>query len=549
MTARFWTNVGRLIALGLLVVALVPATAGAASFQRVGPAPGGGDLAVVKGVPHVAWAAGDGVHVAKLTAGNFWQTVGAPIRHASGAAVSSPSLTSDANGVLWIVWLEKDSDGVDQARVAKFANGSWQEVVGGARPINNQYPRDYGPLGAIEPQIAISNGRPYVAYIQDAPVEYLLEAVRLSDDGTKWEHIPPKFGDRPGHPRLAVSGGHLYLAVTDLFGPGVFVYRLNDAGTGWGDATIIEADARNQFLGDIGDVAGAPVVGFHRRVGDGDTREFGVETLGADGSWSELGAPWGQTIDFSTADRQSVAGDGSTPYVSAISRDVESGPRHVIVARYTGGAWESIDSPSDPAADATSAFLAPGSSGGMWLLFSQSSGGTTTYYLDTLGATLPADGNPNGPPEPPTPPPAGHCANAIQGTSSADRLRGTHLGDSLSGLGGNDTLLAFAGSDCLYGGSGADYLSGAAGNDYLSGGPGGDELRGGDGNDDMNGNSGNDVIVGGRGEDAIDAGSGNDRIYVAAQGADIVDCGPGRDTVYISRIDGVRNCERVVLKR
>src|SRR5204862_3787535 len=110
MTARFWTNVGRMAGLALIAAVLVPAMASAASFQRVGPAPGGDDLAVIKGVPHVAYAASDGVHVAKLTSGNVWVQVGGAIRHASGFAVSSPSLTNDANGVPWLVWLEKDSD-------------------------------------------------------------------------------------------------------------------------------------------------------------------------------------------------------------------------------------------------------------------------------------------------------------------------------------------------------------------------------------------------------------------------------------------------------
>src|SRR5204862_32113 len=209
------------------------------------------------------------------------------------------------------------------------------------------------------------------------------------------------------------------------FGPGVFVFRLNDAGTGWGDASVPEADARNQLLGDIADLSGAPLVGFFRGTGDSGSYEFGTETQAADGSWSELGSTWGQTTDFGTADRQSVASDGATPYVAAVAQSA-SGPHRVVASRYTGGVWEALDSPSDAGADATSAVLQPGSTGGMWLVFGQSSGGTTTYYLDTR--------------------------------------------------------------------------------------------------------------------------SGSGRVYVAAQGADLVDCGPGRDTVVISRIDGYRNCEKVIIR-
>jgi Ca2+-binding RTX toxin-like protein len=278
------------------------------------------------------------------------------------------------------------------------------------------------------------------------------------------------------------------------------------------------------------------VLGYSvRSFADGTTTLF-AQALGSDGTWAQLGS--GIASSGTGVDPQGVAGDGSVPYVSGLRGG------ELLVSRFAGGSWESIDSPS---ASATSALLEPGSTGGVWLLFGESSGASTTYYLDTLGATLPADGGPV--PGPPEPPPSGHCARTINGTAGNDRVTGTHLGDSLYGFGGNDALLAFAGSDCLFGGSGNDYQSGAAGNDFLSGGPGNDELRGGSGDDDLNGGSGNDVIVGGRGEDTISAGSGNDRIYVAAQGADLVDCGPGRDTVVISRIDGYRNCEKVIIKR
>jgi hypothetical protein len=548
MTARFWTNVGRLIGIGLLLAALVPALASAASFQRVGPAPGGDDLAVINGVPHVAYATGGGVRVSKLTTGNVWVQVGGAIRHTNGAAVSSPSLTSDANGVPWIVWLERDSGGINQARVAKFTNGSWQEVVGGAKPINTDYGHpDEGPLSAFDPQIAIVNGRPYVVYIQDSPVEFILEAVRLNDAGTAWQHVAPQSHGRPAHPRIALSGGRLYLAVEDALVPGFYMYRLNSAGTGWeglGNGTDIY-----QQVGDIADVGGSPVIGYSaERTEDPQGTELRAQVLESNGQWTQLGAAAFSSGDYSTVDPQGVAGDGDVPYVSGLFGS------DLAISRFVDGGWEPIDSPS---ANATSALLQPGSTGGVWLLFGESSGGTTTYYLATLGATLPAGDDPNpgpgpgpspGPPEP-TPQPTGHCVKTINGTAAADRLTGTHLGDSLFGFGGNDTLIAYAGSDCLYGASGNDYLSGGKGNDFFSGGSGNDRLSGGDGQDDLNGNAGNDVISGGRGEDAIAAGSGNDRVDVTQQGADLVDCGPGRDTVVITPIDGYRNCEKVIIRR
>jgi Ca2+-binding RTX toxin-like protein len=254
----------------------------------------------------------------------------------------------------------------------------------------------------------------------------------------------------------------------------------------------------------------------------------------------------------STSDRfdfnpQGLAGDGAVPYTAALFGSSPS--RKVLVSRYGSGSWEGVPSPGDPAQDAISAQLAPGSTGGVWLLFGQATGSSKSWYLDSLGASIPAaggngSGTPSGPPEPAS----GLCANSIQGTASADTLFGTSRSDSISGLGGNDILHGYAGSDCLYGGGGNDLAYGGRGNDFFSGGPGNDRLYGGPGNDDLNGGAGNDRIVGGRGGDQIDAGGGNDLIYVARDGADLVDCGPGRDTAVISLEDGYRNCERVILR-
>ncbi|MEA2440982.1 MAG: hypothetical protein QOH76_2406 [Thermoleophilaceae bacterium] len=537
MTARFWISVRRTTGIALALLILIPAAASAASFQRVGQAPGGDDLAVIKGVPHVAFAAADGVHVSKLTSGNVWQPVGGTIRHTGGAVVGSPSLTSDPNGVPWVVWTEVDSSDTAQARVARYVNGSWQEVVGGARPINaSQNPPDV-PDSAFDPQIAIFGRRPYVAYIQDTVAEFTLDAVRLSADGSKWEHIAPPQISRPADPRIAVSGGHLYLAAEALFGPDIFFFRLNDAGTAWDE---VGDPSGYQILGDLADVGGAPVLGYFGNPADESPLGLRAQVLGANEQWSQLDSAAATANGDEIFEPESVAGAGSVPYVSALAGPDES--HRVIVSRFAGGAWEALASPSDAGADATNAVLAPGSTGGVWLLFGQSSNGTTTYYLDTLGAKLPAD-NPGGPV------PSGLCANVVNGTAFSDRLFGTRRSDGIFGRNGNDTIRGRGASDCLYGGNGKDVLYGDRGNDFFRGGAGSDRIYGGPGNDDINGDRGNDRIYGGNGNEAIDAGRGNDVVDIARHGTDVVECGRGRDTAVISLEDGYRNCERVIVRR
>ncbi len=170
----------------------VPATTG---WQRVGgAAPGGDDLAVIGGVPHVAWTDQAGVHVSRLDyAPGPWQPVGAPFRHAPGSAgaVADASLTSDPAGHPWIAWTEVDGADIRQARVARFDGTAWHEVVGGARPINPTVPAGYEQYNqASHPQIAFYQGVPYVALVHDGPQARQTYVARLKADGSAWKPVP-----------------------------------------------------------------------------------------------------------------------------------------------------------------------------------------------------------------------------------------------------------------------------------------------------------------------------------------------------------------------
>ena len=186
------------------------------------------------------------------------------------------------------------------------------------------------------------------------------------------------------------------------------------------------------------------------------------------------------------------------------------------------------------------------------------------------------------PPPPPGPPPPapsaeaylgpqetstlapGACAGDMVGTPGNDLLTGTPLGDNLLGLQGDDILKGGLGDDCVFGGLGSDRLSGAQGDDRLFGddsrrGVGGDDrisgnagddlLVGGSGNDRLSGGAGEDRLTGGPDRNRLLGGSGNDRLNARNGSFDRVNCGRGRDVARVDRVDRVRGCERVRVRR
>src|SRR6476619_5771535 len=114
------------IALVCAALAAVPASASAAEWQRLGPAPGGASFVVVAGKPYVAYTSAKGVRVAKFTGGSKkWTKVGGPVRHSSSNGVGDPALVGGPHGKLWLAWAEGPGPGGRQVRVATFAKGKW----------------------------------------------------------------------------------------------------------------------------------------------------------------------------------------------------------------------------------------------------------------------------------------------------------------------------------------------------------------------------------------------------------------------------------------
>jgi hypothetical protein len=565
--------------LGALTAALAPAAASAApDWQPLadppradvfGPAPEGPDqsysFTLASGVPTVAYVSFAGIRVAQATPdGASWEQVGAPIRHALGPVqVYEPSVAADPDGDLWVTWTELAGNGIRQARVARFDGTSWNEVVGGDRPINIDVDPRRGPSSAYEPQLAFFGGTAYVVYSQDNPAEIVLGAVRLKTDGSAWERIDPPATTRALRPGAVVSGGRLYASALEGLAGGAYLFRLNSAGTGW-DRLGGDGPSENQGgrFGGVADLGSRPGLLFASPVYEDSIfagLSLDVFDLDSAGAWQSLGGgPLATSASYAITPESLKALDG-VPYAAWLQGD--EGSRSLEVAAQEDGTWNQLPSPSGTASDAVFARLATGDTGVFLMWAEEEASGLAVHVAqlaepaevpptDGGGGTGGDGGTPGGEPEPgPVPEPTGHCSNAIKGSALGDVLRGTRRSDSISGLAGNDTLYGFGGNDCLFGGTGSDTLSGGDGGDTAFGGQGADDLLGGSGADDLNGGAGKDLIIAGTGRDEVGGGSGNDRIHVRGGGSDLVACGSGHDVVWVDRSDATRGCERILVMR
>ena len=182
-------------------------------------------LADVGGVPHVAWQESDGtndeIRVARLNStGTDWEEVvggASPINKADDKSGHEPSL-ANVGGVPHVAWWEATgaTDFNDELRVARLnsAGTDWEEVVGGANPINHSTNRD-----AREPSLASIGGVPYVAWPEHDLTNGEIRVARLNAAGDDWEELVG--GDSPinhdaqqdaEEPSLASVGGVPHVA-------------------------------------------------------------------------------------------------------------------------------------------------------------------------------------------------------------------------------------------------------------------------------------------------------------------------------------------------
>ena len=201
-------------------------------------------LAAVGGVPYVAWSEYDGtnyeVRVSRLNAaGTAWeQVVGgpSPINHAANRHGSEPSLAA-VGGVPYVAWSEFDGTNYE-LRVSRLnaAGTAWEQVVGGPSPINHATDRD-----AHGPSLAAIGGVPYVAWYEFDGTNYEVRVSRLNANGafeqvvggaSPINHADSRYAFSPS---LAAVGGVPYVAWSEFDGTNteVRVSRLNESGTAW----------------------------------------------------------------------------------------------------------------------------------------------------------------------------------------------------------------------------------------------------------------------------------------------------------------------------
>jgi hypothetical protein len=287
----------------------------------------GASLAAIGGVPYVAWHENDGtnteIRVSRLNAaGTAWeQVVGgpSPINHDNNRSAREPSLTA-IGGVPYVAWHEDDGTNTE-IRVSRLnaAGTAWEGVVGGPSPINHDSNRS-----AFAPSLTAIGGVPYVAWDEDDGTNSEIRVSRLNAAGTAWEEVVG--GASPiNHDSnrsafdvsLTAIGGVPYVAwsETDGVNDEVRVSRLNAAGTAWeevvgGASPINHSSAGNAGGASLAAIGGVPYVAWSEY--DGVNDEVRVSRLNA------AGTAWEQVVGGPSPINHAASRDAFVPTLAAI---------------------------------------------------------------------------------------------------------------------------------------------------------------------------------------------------------------------------------------
>ena len=284
-------------------------------------------LTAIGGTPYVAWQEADGINeeirVSRLNgAGTAWEQVvggASPINQSPTGQVSPASLTA-IGGVPYVAWAELDGTG-SEIRVSRLngAGTAWEQVVGGASPIN-QDPTAF----AFNPSLTGIGGVPYVAWQEPDGANDEMRVSRLNAAGTAWQQVvggASPINQSPtgtaANPSLTAVGGVPYIAWYEFDGTNfeIRVSRPNGAETAWeqvvGGASPINQDpAGAVFSLRLTAIGGVPYVAWLE--GDGTNTEVRVSRLNG------AGTAWEQPVGGASPINQDPTAGASMPSPSAV---------------------------------------------------------------------------------------------------------------------------------------------------------------------------------------------------------------------------------------
>ncbi len=280
-------------------------TPGQSTWQQVGQklnfndnaTPSSPSIAVVAGVPYVAWQEQNALtgvvqvyvkRLAQAPSPDTWEQVGGSLNPDPGVNSVSPDIV-DAGGQAHVTFATAAS-GLRRAHVFKYVSSSWQQVGG---PIYVDAVRD-----AVAPKLAFAAGKLAIAWSERLAGDDRLH-VAVYDDGTSsWGAQGGELNDPEGSAvgkSLEVVGGTPMVAFTAVVSgyERLYVKRLPDGASTWeliGDAlNVTTGDARTPSLANIGGrpyvthgetVVGVQCIVLSRLADSGDQWEVLPEFVG-----------------------------------------------------------------------------------------------------------------------------------------------------------------------------------------------------------------------------------------------------------------------------
>ncbi len=132
--------------------------------------------------------------------------------------------TYTKDGILYVAWVEENSEGKDQIRVSKFENEVWTSLDGGGETGIN-YSQDEEIYGAFAPALTVTDsGAVYVAWDETKSGEIFSTMHVKKYESGMWQHVISKhsmdFDDSTitaRFPSLAADGEVVYLACVENF--------------------------------------------------------------------------------------------------------------------------------------------------------------------------------------------------------------------------------------------------------------------------------------------------------------------------------------------